>query len=147
MRYASIAVLLLALLLPACGEAPAPLTDKTIVASLEKSGLPVKGVVAYTADTDPNKLLGRPNQYAVKVNWGDTRARSGGANVDDGTIEVFLDLDGAKKRAQYIETLGKTAPIFQQYVYVNEKRKAVLRVSHDLTPDQAKAYQDWLAKL
>ena len=130
-----------------CGGAAAtPISDKAIMDSLQKSGLPVVSVQSFTSETDPNKLLGRPGQYTIKVNWKDSRA-VGGLQGGDSTIEVYPELDAAKQRASSIEAIGKATPMLLQYVYVNEARRAVLRVPRDLTPDQAKAYQDWLAKL
>lgn len=139
--------LLLALVLIGCGGTTAtPVTSQSITAALEKSGLPITGVQAFTAETDPNKLLGRPGQYTVKVSWKDTRALAG-AQGGDATIEVYPDLDAAKKRAEYITEIGKASAPLLQYVYLNEKHRAVLRAPKDLTPDQAKGYQDWLNKL
>lgn len=133
-------------LLAACGGAPAakPLGGAGIAASLQASGLPVSDVVVHTAESDPNKLLGRPNQYTIKVNWTDTRVTQGDS---DATIEVFADEAGMKQRAAYVEAIGKNAPMFVQYIYTSAKHTAVLRVPRALTPDQAKEYEEWLSKL
>jgi hypothetical protein len=99
----------------------------------DKARFPVKDATTYTAETDPNKLLGRPGQYLVKMGW----KLEGG----DATIEVFRNADDAKKRADYVEQIGKNSPMFLQYVYLNPKRSAVLRLPKELTPSAAKAWQ------
>jgi len=94
---------------------------------------------SFDEDTDPNKLLGRPGQYLAKVNW----------TIDgkDATIEVYDDLDAAKARAEYVGNIGKSTPMFLQYIYVNEGRKAVLRLPHELSPKDAKLWEETFAKL
>lgn len=47
-------------------------TAEEISAALKAKGLLIGTVVVYTAETDTNKLLGRPNQYTSKVNFADT---------------------------------------------------------------------------
>src|SRR5687768_6551864 len=103
--------LLAGLALVGCGRAPArpPLTGETVAASLRGSGLPVTGVRVLTADTDPNKLLGRPGEYTAKVSWQDGRA-PGEAN--DATIEVFATADDLKRRKAYTEAVAKTGSMF-----------------------------------
>jgi hypothetical protein len=45
------------------------MTAETITAALYRAGL-VKGkVIAYTAVTDPNHLLGRQDGYTSKTEW------------------------------------------------------------------------------
>ncbi len=104
---------------------------KTAVA--DKQRFPMKDAKNYTADDDPNKLLGRPGQYLTKMAW----TVSGG----DATLEVFRNLDDAKKRADYVDQIGKSSPMFLQYVYLNAKRSAVLRLPKDATPATAKDWQ------
>jgi len=99
----------------------------------DKARFPVKDSTNYTADTDPNKLLGRPGQYLVKMGW----KLEGG----DATIEVFRAPEDAQKRADYVRQIGANAPMFLQYVYVNAKRSAVLRLPKELTPAKAKDWQ------
>ena len=60
---------------------------------------------------------------------------------EDATIEVFRAGDGAQKRADYVQQIGKSTPMFLQYVYVNAKRSAVLRLPKELTPARAKDWQ------
>ncbi len=96
-------------------------------------------VKALDENTDPNKLLGRPGQYLAKLVW---RIEGLGGSDDDATVEFYPDLKGAQARAEYIRKVGEASPMFLQYVYVNEKRAAVLRVPKALTPTQAKAWEE-----
>jgi hypothetical protein len=54
--------------------------------------------VAHSAASDPNRLLGRPDQYVVKVNWRDTRASDADRDL---TIEVFTHEDAMLARARF----------------------------------------------
>jgi hypothetical protein len=127
---------------PAATPAPAPLDEATIRHALAAGGFPTDDVRAFTPDTDPNQLLGRPGQYVAKVSWTDPRAPEG-----DATIEVFADAEALRARKAYTEAISPAGGPFTQYLYANEPRRALLRLPHQLTPDQAKTYQDWLASL
>jgi hypothetical protein len=99
----------------------------------DKARFPVKDATTYTAETDPNKLLGRPGQYVVKMGWK--------LEGEEATIEVFRSTEDAQKRADYTRQIGASAPMFLQYVYLNSKRSAVLRLPKELTPAKAKDWQ------
>lgn len=114
-----------------------------LVAVLQHAGLPITGVIVYTAATDPNSLLGRPTGYTSKVSWTDTRVPADttgqAAIVDGGSIEVYPTGAGAKGRAAYIFTSETAAPIIgTEYDYLTGA--AIVRVSGKLTPDQAAAF-------
>lgn len=158
---ASIALLAALLTLVACGSGsaakttpPASPTPKIphagqtadqILVGLKAKGLLIGASVTYTAETDQNKLLGRPNQYIGKVNFKDTRipdSSNQGVDIsvdDGGSIEVFVNQADAQKRFQYLQTISSSASIFAEYEYLDGV--AILRISHQLTPDQAKAYE------
>ena len=136
-------VLVLALI--ACGGTPAtptptPATAETVIAQLKAAGLPVGEVVMYTAETDQNTLLGRPNQYVSKATFRDTRL----PNTDPievtsgGSVETFATEADMLARKTYIEGIARS-PLFAEYDY--GQGTILLRLSHTLTPDQATAYQ------
>ncbi|HEY8766069.1 MAG TPA: hypothetical protein VIP09_02205 [Dehalococcoidia bacterium] len=130
-----------------CGGSSSPVSvmpAAKMVEALKTQGLPIAGSVAYTAADDPNKLLGRPNQYISKGNFQDSRLKtaedfdtSGG-----GSVEVFASPDDAQRRATYLDGIGKAIPFLLEYEYV--QGSVLLRLSSDLTPDQARQYQDAL---
>jgi len=145
---------------PPTPVAASPMTGDIIATALKASGMPITEIVIYTAESDPNKLLGRPGQYVAKVSWRDQRTEptpfptvSGFAfptsepTPPDATIEVFPDDATLKTRQDYTEAISKSSPLFLQYISVNARRRALMRLPKDFTPDQAQAYQAWLGTL
>jgi hypothetical protein len=112
----------------------------TILGGLKAQGLPIGESVAYTAESDPNKLLGRPGGYTSKVAWRDTRLGDPLLTGVDagGSIEVYADPAGAQRRGEYVRSIAESSPMFAEYTYVHGR--AVLRISRELTSDQAEQY-------
>lgn len=127
--------------------APAAKDAAGVIARLKTAGLPVGTITVYTADNDPNHLLGRPNGYTSKASFADTRitadqARSNETGSVDlgGSVEVFSSGDDATARAAYITKSEKSMPMLgTEYDYVSGP--VLLRLSQVLTPDQAAAYK------
>ena len=96
-------------------------------------------------------LLGRPGQYTDKVNFKDTRISSTDQGVDisvtdGGSIEVFTTTTDAKNRFAYIQKISKSGvALFAEYEYLDGL--VILRVSAQLTPDQAAKYEATLKAL
>lgn len=138
------ALLVATVLLIGCSSAPSAqsktLTAQGVVDAFKAAGLPIGEVTVYTAESDPNHLLGRPNQYTAKVSWKDTRAGD-----DGGTVEVFANDADRKARQDYVAAVTKTASVFAEYAYANGP--ALLRIAGRLTPDQAAEYQKIFEKL
>ena len=63
--------------------------SEAFIAYLKENGFPIGNVVVYTEETDPNKFLGRPNQYISKLNFSDTTLSPNADNLNGGGIEVF----------------------------------------------------------
>lgn len=107
--------------------------------------------VVYTADTDPNHILGRPGAYLSKAAFTDKRIASGdgstGGNsvVLGGSVEVFADNRGAQWRKAYIQALAKGVAQVFEYDYV--KGPVLVRVTKGLTPAQADEYKNALGKI
>lgn len=117
------------------------LTSSEYIDKLKTSGQPIGVVVNYTADTDPNELLGRPNQYTSKTNFADTTLEQSDSNDPiGGSVEVFESKSDAEKRKKYIDSIGKEMPQVVEYSYINGT--ALLRLDKSLTPEQAKKYED-----
>lgn len=113
------------------------LTEKIPSVSLTKT---------YTAEDDPNKLLGRPNQYTSKTAFADSRVPQEGLPDDKtqtehgGGVEVFPDEAGATARRDRIQEIAKgMGGLISEYGYV--KGGVLVRVSGKLTPEQAKEYE------
>jgi len=126
---------------------PSTLTAGEIVNQLNAAGLPVDEIIVYTAETDTNRLLGRPNQYISKTNFADTTvAQSGDAsNPVGGSIETFSNAADLKARKDYLEQIIKTIPAFTQYLYVNGNY--LLRIDGAVTPDNAAKYEKSFAAI
>ncbi len=120
------------------------------MALLKQASMPIDAWTVYTAETDTNHLLGRPNQYVAKMSWHDTRVQAplhpDALTVDDGGgVEIFADEQDLQTRTTYIENLAKQ-PLFAEYDYP-VGQFTLLRVGKTLTPDQAAAYKTALAPL
>lgn len=122
------------------GDAMREIFDAAIIGSLRQSGLPLSGVQALTAENDPDKLLGKSGSYLSKVVFKDQR----NAKVD-GAIELFGDDASMKSRQEKLEAIAKANPQLARYVYANGGTKMLMHLSKDLTPEQAKSYQQWLS--
>lgn len=130
---------------PTVAPTPTPkFDDQAVAAAVKASPFGITDVKIFTADTDTNKLLGRPGQYTGKVSWNDPRVTS---KSYESTIELFADKASMDARFTYLDGIIKSSPLFLQYMYRNDSRLAILRVPTDLTPTQAQAYADWLAQL
>lgn len=125
---------------------PAKDTAAGVAAKLKAAGLPITGLIVYDATTDPNHLLGRPNQYTSKAAWVDTRLKvDPNVKLDPGDVglgggvEVFPDATGARARADRIQSLTQAVPILGvEYDYL--AGDTLVRVSGNLTPAQAADY-------
>jgi hypothetical protein len=112
-----------------------------VVLALRESGLPVADVRAFTAETDPEKSLGRPNQYTVKVSWRDTRA------AGEATIELFPTLASLEARKRLTESRNNRNGQLAEYIVERTARRALLRLPRTLSLEQVHEYEDWLSKL
>lgn len=118
------------------------LTADQIMTHLTQQVTTATLTLAYTAENDPNDLLGRPNGYTSKVAFTDSRIPAEDVEFSDpdaiergGSVEVFADQAGAQKRKQYIQTIAAELPFATEYDYVSGP--ILVRVSQELTPDQA----------
>lgn len=102
--------------------------------------------VTFTVETDPNKMLGRPNGYVSKASFSDPRisptdvpdSRDGSVEAG-GSVEVFETPEMATNRMRQIVAITANAPMLSEYTYTSGR--VVLRVSRLLTPTQAADYQ------
>jgi hypothetical protein len=123
----------------------AALTSQQIVDAFKAAGLPIGRVEIYDEENDPNSLLGRPGQYIAKFNWADKRLEQFEGDLVGGSIESFADDATLKSRSDYLKTISESAPMFAEYQFSNGLM--LLRLSSDLTPKQAKAYEKTFMEL
>lgn len=126
-------------------SAPHTLTAAQFTTKLQTAGLPVNGIIDYTATNDPNHLLGRPGGYTSKTAFVDSRINEleaePGSIEAGGSVEVFSNHAEAQARVNYISKMEQIMTVFgNEYDYVNGN--TVLRVSSLLTPAQAATYEN-----
>jgi len=109
---------------------------------MKAKGVPIAEVEVYTADNDPNSLLGRPHQYISKANWNDSRLQASGSFdiSDGGGVETFSSATDLTARVKYVSAITQGAAIFAEYEYQSPAGLFFLRLSHVLTPTQAADY-------
>jgi hypothetical protein len=115
-----------------------------VVQALEDEGMPIGQSKSYTAENDPNELLGRPGQYTSKIIFKDTRLKpdpiASEFDVQNGgSVEVFENEDDAIRRQDYLEGITQSFAPFNEYAY--REGTVLLRLSHRLTPQQADEYE------
>lgn len=93
----------------------------------------LKAFTAYNATTDPNNLLGRQGEYTSKINWSDASDPGQLSN----SIEVFSNTGDMNSRLEYLKAFKP--PFGDGYDYT--AGTAILRLSSDWTPAQAKQLQ------
>jgi hypothetical protein len=133
-------------------EPTAPADDRTAEEVFEDLSDSIDGLsltLVYDEDSDPNKLLGRPNGYSSKVAFADDRVKldefaaeslANDAIERGGSVEVFPDASGAQARADYIQGVLKSAGgLGSEYDYV--KGPVLVRVTGDLVPSKARDYE------
>ncbi|MGW6919302.1 hypothetical protein ACWGB8_36625 [Kitasatospora sp. NPDC054939] len=132
--------------------APAP-DAAAVTAKLAAAGLPVKLTVVYDATTDPAGKLGKPQQYVSKTAFDDTRiaglpkatAAAGKGRRDSiaygGTVEVFATPEDAQGWAEYIDKAQQSMGSQMTPDHIFRRGTVVVRVSHLIPADQARAYQ------
>lgn len=111
------------------------------MAAAKAIGLPIAEMMVFTAESDPDKLLGRPNQYTARAAWHDSRlpvaaGHPPGTDVQDGgDLELFATADDIRARQRALSGAAAT-----EYDYASEKGLVLLRLSRQLTPEQAAQY-------
>jgi len=129
-----------AICLTACSstEKKQPVTIDSIISGFTAAGLTVENIEVYTAETDPNQLLGRPNQYIAKTNF------TCGENVS-GTIEQFSNTSDLNSRKEYVTQVTSSMSMLSQYIYASDL--FLLRIDHQLTPEDAAKYNETFLEL
>lgn len=144
MKKLGILTIMAFVFLVGCGDSKTNTTSLSAsqyIEKLKESGHPIGLVIDYTAETDPNKMLGRPNQYTSKSNFADTTIEQlDPTDPDGGSVEVFKTKKDAENRKKYIDSIGESMPMLTEYSYINGT--ALLRLSKSLTPDQAEKYKE-----
>lgn len=126
-----------------------PVDAGALIAALASEGIPMGDTIVYTAEADPNELLGRPGNYIAKGGWDDLRATDcTSADIGwecGGDVELFDGPDALASRFDYLSTFA-TESLFGGY-YMWRTPTAIVRVGYALTPDEAATYDTALGTL
>lgn len=125
--------------------APSPITAEDVTSGLVEAGLPLTDIEVFTAESDPNNMMGRPGGYASKVNFMDSRHSAESEMSRESTIEVFEKEADATARREYVEEVTRGTPFLTQYIY--QQGGIVLRLDRSLLPDEAQEYEAALSEL
>ncbi|MBE3205137.1 MULTISPECIES: hypothetical protein [Parafrankia] len=133
------------------GQATGP-TAEQVAIMLANSGLPLRTTVVYTAQNDPDALLGRPGGYISRIAFTDTRVSASeiaGAPADaierGGAIEVFHAPEVAQARGAALSAPSAGGDPAAEYTFV--QGRIVLRLSLILTETMAAGYQAALGRI
>jgi hypothetical protein len=123
------------------------ITASDVVKALKKNDLPIGDQLVYTAESDPDKLMGQTGQYTSKVHFIDTTQQEDTKVVmlNGGSVEIFENNKDAINRINYISKLAKSEPMYDEYDYV--QGKILLRLTKNLPSTHGKKYEDALKKI
>jgi len=120
-------------------ESMTTLSAIDIIRALITAKYPVFSEVSYDEKTDPNKLLGRPNQYTSKANASDLRiSNKASKNPEDIIVEVFSTVEDCALREKHVQSMYESVPALAQYMY--PCANVLLRVDFSLLPSEAEEY-------
>jgi hypothetical protein len=125
------------------------LNAKQVAAKLKTAGIPLKVLVNYTTETDPNHLMGRPGgHYTSKLMFADSRVKAEDVRFAEryalergGSIEVFGSAADAHARSDDIQRKIKAVGGLVPPEYNYFRGGVLVRVTGNLTPSQAKTYE------
>lgn len=130
----------------ASAQASASAPTPRVAAQRIKAAVPeVTSLIEITEDNDANNMIGRVNGYVAATVIVDSRITEGCELDQPGIacgagIEQWPDEAAAHQRATYIKALLSSTPILGTE-YQTVKGNLVLRVSGQLKPSEAEAYQ------
>lgn len=113
---------------------------ENVIEAFKGASLPMVSIVPKTAESDPNKLLGRPHQYIEKIDFKDKRVKDGEVYV-----ETFNNLDDLQSRFEYVDEIAKKMPMVAQYQI--KHKNVLVRLDKEFTPAQVAEYEKALKGL
>lgn len=118
----------------------AQIKAQSVIDAIQSSKLPITNITPKTAETDPNKLLGRPHQYVEKIDFKDSRVKD--AEV---YVETFSNLEDLDARYQYVDEIAKKMPMVAQYQI--KHKNVLVRLEKAFTPTQVAEYEKAISGL
>lgn len=130
------------------------LTATEVTTALTRAISTVKMTAAYTDATDPNTLMGRPNQYTSNTAFSDSRVPSDKVSYTKadstergGGVEIFANEADAMTRSAYIQSVLKAGGAMFGTEYHFQNGGILVRVTGNLTPAQSADYKAAVASL
>ena len=125
-----------------------PTAEEAMQALQQQFPEAIDTVIVYDEYTDPNKLLGRPGEYLGKADFVDSRIEMNKnpymseALKEGGTLECFAKAADCDARYDYLCSMnGIELGVFGANAYLYKYERAIFRVSYQLPPADAAAYQ------
>jgi hypothetical protein len=109
-----------------------------VVKTFKAVNLPLGQLEFFTAKSDPEQLLGKPQQYAEKAIWRTTEKMVH-------TIEAFADEADLQARKTAVEAAAQAGTTPAEYVYVH--KNILLRIHHEMLPVTAARFEYALKKM
>ena len=109
-----------------------------VVKAFKEAKLPLRELEFFTAVSDPQKLLGKPNQYTEKASWRTTEKIVH-------AVEGFASENDLQARKTAIEAAAKSATSSAEYVYAH--KNILLRIHHEMIPETAAKFEQALKSL
>lgn len=106
-----------------------------VIKAFQAANMPLNQLEYFNAGSDPDKLLGKPNQYIEKVIW-QTKAGMGH------NVEVFANDADLQARKKLVETDKKTAGDF-----LITHKNVLLRIHKEMVPVTVARFEQTLKAL
>ena len=106
-----------------------------VIKAFQAANMPLGQLEFFNANSDPDKLLGKPNQYTEKAIW-QTKAGMGHS------VEVFAGDADLQARKKFYETDKKTAGDF-----LITHKNVLVRIHKEMVPETVARFEQTLKAL
>jgi hypothetical protein len=110
---------------------PQTLKVNDLIKRFKAENLPLGQLEFFNAKSDPQQLLGKPNQYTEKAIWKTTEKMVH-------TVEAFANETDAQARKSAIEAAAQAGTEPAGFVYAH--KNILLRLHHEMLPGTAERY-------
>lgn len=117
---------------------PEKLKVDQVVKAFKAANLPLGQLEYFVAASDPQKLLGKPNQYTEKASWQTTEKMVH-------TVEAFANENDLQARKTSVEAAAQSGAQPAEYVYAH--KNILLRIHHEMLPETAAKFEQALKSL
>lgn len=115
------------------------ITEQNVIDALQESELPIGEVEIFTEETDPENLLGAPEQYIGKAIWEDLRIEQTESIYRGGRVEVFFSEEDLQIR---MDAVSETV---NDFIFTH--KNIIVYLDSDLTEEQVEEYEQVIKAL